>query len=470
MGPKRESDLRPFFEPRSVAVIGSLREGRGEGYTVIQNLCQFGFTGNVYPINPSYNEVLGMSVYPTVNEVSDLVDLAVIITPPPTIPAIVRQCAQKGIRAAIIASEGFAEASEAGARLQQQLLDTARAGGVRLIGPNTIGIVNTANGLVTNPYAIGYNEIRRGNIAYASQSGVVGAQAQSLEELSYPISKMCDFGNKCDVNEIDLLEYLSNDQDTEVIAIHMEAAKGGQRFMDSLRKTTVRKPVLIFKAGRTEQGAKAAASHTGSVAGRDQIYSGAFKQAGGIEVNTWQEFWDVPKVFAYQPLPKGNRLAIVTPTGGAGVIAIDTAVKSGLAIAELSEVTVEKLAKFPANAARNPVDLGPTLVLTDDRLSVYRTIMSTVLEDPHVDCATMVLYAGTMLPLADTVDMFSLLKQHTSKPMTIWIYGTSLSMREELSRRLETLGLPTYLELETAVRALGLAVHYSRFRSCLSTD
>jgi len=467
MEPQQKSDLRSFFEPRSVAVVGSLREGQGEGYRVIQNLLHFGFTGNIYPINPSYSHVLGMRAYPTVNEVKEPIDLAMVITPPPTVAAVIEQCAQKGIKAVIVGTEGFAEAGEAGARLQQQLVDIAHSNGMRLIGPNTIGIVNTSNGLVTNPYLVDYDRIWKGSIAYASQTGFVGAQGQPLENRAYPISKMCDFGNKCDVNEVDLLDYLLDDSETKAIALHMEAVKGGRRFMDTLRKVTAHKPVLIFKVGRTEQGAMASASHTGSLAGSVRVYDTVFKQAGAIQVRTWQEFWEIPKVFAYQPLPKGNRIAIVTLTGGVGVVAIDAAVEVGLAVAQLSDATVDRLVSFHPNLSRNPVDLGPIMVLTEDPLSILETTIGAVLDDANVDCATIVLAAGIERWASATVTMLDRLRPHISKPITIYIYGTKVSMTEQVARQLEAMRLPTYLELETAVKALGIAVEYAKIKSNL---
>ena len=467
MESEKKSDLRPFFEPGSVAVFGSLREEWGEGYMVIRNMLHFGFTGDIYPVNPSYSEVLGIKAYPTVNEVKGPIDLAMVITPPPTVPAIIEQCAQKGIKAVIVGTEGFAEAGEAGARLQQQLVDMAHSNGVRLIGPNTIGIVNTSNGLVTNPYPVDYDRIWKGNIAYASQTGFVGAQGQPLEDRAYPISKMCDFGNKCDINEADLLDYLLGDAETKAIALHMEAVKGGRRFMDTLRKVAARKPVLIFKVGRTEQGARASASHTGSLVGSAQVCDTVFKQAGAIQVRTWQEFWEIPKVFASQPLPRGNRFAIVTPTGGAGVVAVDAAVEAGLAIAQLSDATVDRLVRFHANLSGNPVDLGPSMVLTEDPLSVLEGTISAVLDDANVDCATIVLAAGMERWASATVNMFDRLRQHISKPITIWTYGTTVSMTEEVARQLEAMGLPTYRELETAIKALGIAVHYAKVRGAL---
>jgi acetyltransferase len=461
------SDLWAFFEPRSVAVFGSLKDGMGLGYGAIKNILDFGFTGKVYPVNPSYSEVLGMKAYPTVNEIADPVDLAVVITPPSPVPTIIEECAQKGVKAAVIVSENFADAGGEGAKLQQQLVDITTRSGIRIIGPNTVGVFNAANGFTTIPYPFGYDKVRKGGIAYCSQTGVVLAQCQPLEDRAYPISKMCDVGNKCDVNEVDLLNYLADDPETKVVAMHLEDVKDGRRFMDATRRLVARKPLLIFKPARSEAGARASASHTGSLAVNDRIYDTAIRQTGAIRVNTWQEYWDIPKVFAYQPLSTGNRVAIISHSGGAGVVAADVAVESGLAIARYSDATLDKLAKLSPRLAGNPIDLGPPLSLTDDPMSLQEEVISLVLDDVNVDCATIVLYAGVMAPIEYILEMFTRLKKRVLKPMTVWFYGTRLSLIEDVSRQLEGLGVPTYTDQETAVKALGALARYSRFKSGL---
>ncbi|MCX5999015.1 MAG: CoA-binding protein [Chloroflexi bacterium] len=317
--------LRQFFEPRGVVVVGSLREGRGEGWTAIDNMQRLGYKGGIFPVNPGYAQVLGRKAYPSIDAVMEPFDLAVIITPPPTVVGMIEQCARKGVKAIIVSTEGFAESGEAGAVMQRQLLDTARGLGVRIIGPNTLGIVNTANGLVTNPYPLPYNTIHRGGIAFSSQSGIIGAHAQPMEDRVYHVGKMCDFGNKSDIDESDWLEYLTYDPLTSVISIHLETVKDGARLLDSLRKAVARKPVLVLKTGRTEAGARASASHTGSLAQDQRAINELIKQAGALPLGTWQEFWEVPKVFDSQPLPRGNRIAVVTLTGGVGVTATDVA-------------------------------------------------------------------------------------------------------------------------------------------------
>jgi len=455
------SDLWAFFEPRSVVVFGSLKEMLGLGYALIKNILDFGFSGKVYPVNPSHSEVLGMKVYPTVNEIAAPVDLAVVITPPSTVPAIIEECARKGVKAAVIVSENFADAGGDGAELQQRLVDITTHSSIRIIGPNTVGVFNAANGFTTIPYPFGYDKVRKGGIAYCSQTGIVLPQCQPLEDRAYPVSKMCDVGNKCDVNEVDLLNYLANDPETKVVAMHLEDVKDGRRFMDAARRLVARKPLLIFKPARSEAGARASASHTGSLAVNDRIYDTAIRQTGAIRVNTWQEYWDIPKVFAYQPLSTGNRIAIISHSGGAGVVATDVAVESGLAIARYSDATLDKLAKLSPRLAGNPIDLGPPLSLTDDPMSLQAEVISIVLDDVNVDCATIVLYVGTMAPTSYIVEMFARLKKRVSKPLTVWFYGTRLYLIEDVSRQLEGLGVPTYTDQETAVKALGALARYS---------
>jgi acyl-CoA synthetase (NDP forming) len=325
--------------------------------------------------------------------------------------------------------------------------------------------VNTSNGMVTAPYLITYDSIRKGNVAYGSQSGFIGAQGLPLEDRAYPISKMCDFGNKCDVNEADLLDYLLDDPETKVISLHIEEVKEGRRFMDALRRVTAHKPVLVFKTGQTEQGATAAASHTGSLAGSTQVCDAALRQAGAITVDTWQEMLDVPKVFAMQPLPAGNRLGVVTATGGVGVVAIDGAVRSGLAVARLSEATVDRLRSLNPSLRRNPVDLGPTMVTTADPFTATEDAMTIVLDDPNVDCGLIVLPSGIDRWATATVEMFGRLRQRTMKPVSVYLYGTSVPIRDDVARQLDALGVPNFLELETAVRALGVAVRYATSES-----
>jgi len=465
---QNRSDLKSFFEPKSVAVFGSLREGVGLGYGVIRNMLQFGYSGKIYPVSPSYSgEVLGFRVYSAVNDVAEPIDAAIVITPPPTVPGIIEQCARKGVKAAVIVSENFAEAGAEGAKFQQQLVDIVHRTGIRIIGPNTVGLFNAANGFITNPYLIVQKKIRKGGIAYCSQSGYVGTAAQPLEDRAIPVSKMCDIGNKCDVDEADLLNYLADDPETKVVAMHLENAKDGRRFIDAARRVVVRKPLLILRPGRSEEAARAVASHTASLAGNEQVYDSAVKQVGAIRLDTWLDYWEVPKIFAYQRLPEGNRIAILTLTGGVAVLGVDVAVSAGLAIARFLPATADKLKRIYPRLSSNPVDLGPILSVSDNPFAVEEEVIALALNDANVDCAAVSIYAGFDDIVAPIVEMFDHLKERITKPMALWIYGMKLSAMDEMSRQLETRGLPTYFYLETAVKALGVAAAYARIRAGL---
>jgi acyl-CoA synthetase (NDP forming) len=468
MESQRKNDVSAFFEPRAVAVCGSLKENVGAGYGAIKNMLDLGFRGKIYPVNPSGGEVLGLAAYSSLDEVPGPADLAMVIIPPPAVPGVIEQCARKGIKAVIIGTEGFAEASEDGAVLQRQVVDIAHRRGLRIIGPNTIGVVNTANGLITAPYPTGYNKFLKGGIAYCGQSGLVSAHSHPMEPRAYPLSKICDFGNKCDVNEVDLLSYLSEDPETKVIAMHLEDVKDGRKFVETARKTVAKKPVLIFKPGRSQAGARAAASHTGSLAGDDRVYEGAFKQAGILRVNSWLEFWEIPRVFASQPLPKGDRLAVISLSGGGGVVAVDAAAGAGLTIATFSDNTVTKLAKLSPRLTSNPVDFGPPATVAEDPIAFSEEIMSLVLGDENVDCAAIVMHSGLGRAVAPLTETLCRLNRNTAKPITVWMNGPLPSVTEELYCQLAAEGSATYLDLETAIKALSFAVAYSRIKSGLA--
>jgi len=475
---QNETDLKAFFEPGAVAAVGSLREVPGTAYWVIRNMRHFGFAGPIHPINPNpsaYGEIFGARVHSSVLEVTGPIDLAAVITPPATVPRIVDQCAQKGIKAVIVLSEGFTEAGEEGAKIQNILKDIVRRTGIRIMGPNTFGVVNAANGLATLPPYADQETLRRGGVALCSQTGSIGPHQMPLNDWNYGVSKIWDVGNKCDVDEADILDYLADDPETKVVALHLEDIRDGPRFIHAARRLTARKPLVVLKTGHSEAGARASASHTGSLAGKDPIYEAALRQSGAVRVRTWQELWEVPKTLSYQPLPEGNRFAVITFTGGQGVIATDAAADAGLELAAFSTDTVRKLSRISPRLGRNPVDIGP--VMSDSRsqsssnpFSALEQTMPVVLRDENVDCMTITFYAGLQLVpmLPAIVDMIERSARGVSKPVNVWIYGTSLPAMEELARQLHARGFPAYLDLDTAIKALGCAAAYSRIRVNLS--
>ncbi|RZN69969.1 MAG: hypothetical protein EF807_03970 [Candidatus Methanolliviera hydrocarbonicum] len=456
MNEELKRDLGLFFEPRSVAVIGSLETGFSGGGVIIENLRKFGFPGKIYPVNPSYDKVLDLRVYPNIDEIPEVVDLAIVITPTRVVPSIVKECAKKGVKAAIIVSDGFAEFSDEGAELQREVVEIAKSTGLHIMGPNTIGVVNTAIGLVTNQFIVGYEKIRRGGIALVSQSGVIGLQALPFE--NYGLSKMCDLGNKCDLDESDLLEYLADDLDTKVIGLHLEGVREGRHFLKTARNAVAKKPVLAFRLGRTDESKRAMASHTGSMAGEYKIYESVFKQAGIIAVDTLREFLEIPKIFVSQPLPEGNRIAIITITGAGGTIAIDKAIESGLSLAKFSAETLDKLAKIHPTLRGNPIDIVPAM-LSVDPISLYKDAINLLLSDKNVDCIAITCWADPMIPPQFYVQLLSDLNM--TKPITIWVYGPTHSSVEETLRELENSGFPAFPDFETAIKAIGAMYEYS---------
>jgi acyl-CoA synthetase (NDP forming) len=464
--PAREAVDR-LLHPGSIAVVGSLREARFGGHVTAGNLLRFGFKGRIYPVNPQYREVLNLPVYSSVKDIPEPVDLVITMAGAPAVPGIIADSVQNRARTAIIISDGFGERNEDGKRLQQEVSRIAGAGGLRLLGPNTIGVANPAIGLITTPYRVTYDRMITGGIALCAQTGLIGPQNMPLEETHYGLSKMCDFGNKCDLDEIDLLDYLADDPDTKVIAMHLEVIREGRLFLQKARETAARKPIIVLKPGRTRESRRAMASHTGSLAGEDHVYDGAFKQAGVIRVDSFRELIDIPKVFATQPLPGGHRLAIVTISGGAGVMGIDIASAHGLALARLSPTTLERLAGISPVLASNPVDLGPGLPayqVPGGIASRFPAMIEAILNDENVDCLAMACPWGVRGKIGE---VFGPMARRQAKTMAVWVSGPSLAIAEEMNREFESIGLPTYPDGDAAIKALSVAVKYARIRAGL---
>jgi len=456
-----KSALSLFFEPQSVAVVGSLREGYFGGYVVVKTLLNAGFGGKIYPVNPSYQEVLGLKVYPSINEIPEKIDLVLIMINRRSVPGVMRECAGKGIKSVIVVADGFAERDEEGAKLQNEILEIAREAGIRILGPNTAGVVNSANGLIPDPYEPGYKKVKPGAVAICAQTGMINPQAFPYADLHYGVSKICDYGNKCDVDECDLLEYLESDPATKVITMYLESIQDGQRFLKISKRVTAQKPVLILKSGRTKEGAKVSASHTGALAVDDQIFSAACKQAGIIRLEKFREFFELPKIFSLQPLPKGNRLGIVTFTGGVGVLAIDEGAKYGLSVARLSPEIAKKLDAIFPGLGKTVVDIGPPMAV-NNYMTIYSEIIKTVLSDDHIDCLFNVIWTSPFKEFVEEyLKFYGELRGSHQKTIATWIYGPSIPLINDMSSRMEDLGFPVFSELETAIKALGIAYQYS---------
>lgn len=353
--------LEGFFKPSSVAVIGASRDPTKVGHQLLRNLI-VRFDGRVYAVNPNTNEILGVRVFPSVISLPEIVDLAVISVPAPLVPLVLEECGVKGIKRAVIISAGFKElGTPEGVSREELIVSIAKKYGIRVVGPNCMGIYVPKTGLNTtflDPKRMDFPN--HGNIAFISQSGAFGIAVLDWAAMrGVGISKFVSLGNKCDVDEADLIEYLLTDSDTQVITMYIEGVDNGRKFINSLMKVTPYKPVIILKSGRSEEGARAIASHTGSLAGSDVVYDTVFKQFGVIRALGMEELFDIAIAFSMQPPAAGNRVAILTVGGGSGVMATDAAVELGLKVPKLSDETVGKLKKvlLPIASPYNPIDV-----------------------------------------------------------------------------------------------------------------
>jgi len=447
-------------------VIGSFRESFFGGYVIVKSLLKAGYKGKIFPVNPAYEDVHGLKVYPSLKEVPHEVDLAMVMINARSVAGIVHECAEKGVRAMIVVSDGFAERDEEGARLQKALIELAGKKDIRIIGPNTAGVVNTSNGFNPCAYEAGYYRIRKGPIAIGSQTGMTNPQAFPYPDLQFGVSKICDFGNKCDVDECDLLEYLAADSDTGVVSLYLESIRDGRRLLKIAKSVTKKKPILIFKSGRTREGARASASHTGSMAVDDKIFDSLCRQTGILRLEEFQDLFEIPKIFASQPLPKGGRLGIITFTGGVGVVTIDEGAKYGMGLTTLSAETERSLDAIYQGLGTMPVDIGPMMAAVKNPFDIYPEVVQAVAADSNVDVLFIVLWANpTGTIVSSYLKAYERIKDHVRKPIATWVYGPNTEVAAHLRKRIEEMGYPVFRSPEKCVQALGLAVQYSRIRN-----
>ena len=453
-------DLRMLFAPRSVAVIGATSRAGSVGQAVFANVFKHGYAGVAYPVNPKSPSVMSVKAFPSVLDIPDEVDLSIIIVPSPLVPAVMEECGEKGIKAAIVITAGFKELGGDGVQQEQLVLKAARENGIRLLGPNCLGIINT-DPLVSLNGSFARLMPRTGNIALVSQSGAVGVAALEYaqgEEIG--LSKFVSVGNKADLNENDFLAYLKDDPLTDVIMFYLEDLADPQRFFQLAREITGeagnKKPILAIKSGRTAAGARAASSHTGALAGSDEAYDALFAQCGVLRVESLEELFDYALAFSTQPLPAGNRVAIVTNAGGLGIMTTDAAGRYGLSIAEFEESTLARLkAGLPAAAnIHNPVD-----VLGDAREDRYRVALEGVLGDDHVDGVIVISTPQLMTNLAAIASTVAEVTPAYNKPTLVC--QMALGEIEETLAIWSKAKLPHYHFPEEAVRSLGAMARYA---------
>ena len=451
--------LESFFKPKTVAVIGVSRQPRKFGHVIFKNFKDSEFKGKVFPVNPKAEAILGTKAYTSVNEIPDEVDLAVIAVPAAIVPSVIDECLSKGVKAAVVISGGFREIGDEGAKLEQEIQTKIKGKNLRLIGPNCIGVFDPTSHVDTlflPTYKL--RRPKRGSIAFISQSGAFGSAVldwAASQEIG--ISKFISIGNKADVDEVDLLNYLSEDPLTKCITIYVESIDRGRKFLEAASKVLCKKPIVVLKGGVTKAGARAAMSHTGSLAGSAKVYEGAFKGAGVIQALTVDELFDYARALAYQPVPKENGLAIVTNGGGFGVISSDEASRQGLSLSDFSQTTIINVkASLPDYALpHNPLDL-----VGDADVQRYRVALDAVSADPSVGIILVIVLLQTSFIESDVVDAISEANVASGKPIIVCTIGGDFT--QILSKMLEDDRIPSYPTPERAVKAISALISYGK--------
>jgi len=438
--------LDALFNPRSIAVIGASQDPKKVGFAVLNNLIKFNFKGAIYPVNPAGGEILGLKAYPKISDIGKEIDLAVIVIPAKFVPASLRECAAAGIRSAVVISAGFKEAGKDGTLLEEELSRIAKEQNIRILGPNCLGLINTANDMNATFAA---DMLPRGSIGFFSQSGAMGIAIMDWaigNEVGF--SKFISLGNKADLSEIDFIEYFMNDPETSLILGYIEDVVDGKRFMEIAQKATKVKPIVLLKSGGTEAGARAASSHTGALAGSDIAFDAAFKQTGVVRAQGVQDLFDTAMAFSEGKIPHGNGLLVITNAGGPGIIAADTAERLGIALPHMTRESITAMSlKLPPNATVfNPVD-----VIGDATSERYAAVLEQASKDPNVDGILVILTPQAMTDMEKTADAIIATAQTTDKPIIASFMGEK-RVRSAIDK-LKNASIPNFSYPELAVKA-----------------
>ncbi len=470
--------MRVFFEPSSVAIVGASKRISKVGHVIFKNFVDNKrrgvFKGELYPVNLREDYILGFRCYPSIKDIIGAVELVVVVVPADSVPQVMEEAVAKGVKAAVIISGGFGEVGNH--QLEEQVKDIAQKAGIRLLGPNCLGVYDPRTGvdmlflpetkvMLTGDEVVATPRPMSGHLSLVTQSGAFGAAVLDYmagEQLG--LSKFVSFGNKVDLEEPEVLEFLLHDHRTRVVLLYAESIKAGREFMEVAKKVTRVKPVVALKSGKTEAGARAAMSHTGAIAGSDQIYDSAFEQVGVVRARDMEEFLDVGEALAFQPPAAGNNVAVVTSAGGPGIMAVDELVSRGVQVKRFSDVTVQKFedlkkaGKIPSFAANlNPVDL--TGSVTSEMFELGSKI---VFDDPEVFGILLLGLHHSPELQEDYVDRVVNLSKNYSKPIVACDIGET-EMARFIRSRFDKLGVPAYSSPEDAARALAALVHYGLY-------
>lgn len=445
-----DASLRPFFHPRGVMVVGVSRQATKLGYGLARNLVHSGYTGAIHFVNPKGGELFERPIYTDIASVPDPVDLAVLVIPAADMPTALRACGERGLRAAIIASGGFREIGAEGAALEAECLRVAREWGMRVIGPNCIGLLDTHLPLDTT--FLPSSGLMPGEVAFISHSGAIcEAVIDWASGQGFGLSRLVSLGNQADVAEADVLAPVADDPHTRVLTLYLEGIRDGRRFVAQAAPVAREKPIIALKVGRSESGQRAVASHTGALAGQEAAYDAAFRRAGVIRAETSEEMFDWARALAWCPLPSGNGMAVLTNAGGPGAIAADALEARHLSLAALSEATRANLRAIlpPAASVLNPVDM-----LASASPEQYAQCLQALLADPAVNGVLVILPPPPMYTAESVAEALIPLIQRASKPVVIALMGENLI--REAARRLRAAHIPDYRFPERAASALAM--------------
>ena len=463
--------LDAIFSPKSLAVVGASTTPGKVGHDIFVNILNGKYTGTLYPVNPKARSVACVKAYPTLTDIPDDIDLAMIILPPHLALKSTQDAIAKGVKGIVIVSAGFREVGGEGLEIENKIVALCKDAGVRMIGPNCLGVINPNPDIRLNA-SFSARMPESGNVSFISQSGALcTAVLDFAADRDFGFSKFISIGNKADVDELDLLRYLHVDQETEVIMIYLEELRHGAEFIETVKKITsgdTPKPVLVIKSGRTGAGAKAAASHTGALAGTEAVYDAIFQQSGIIRVESIDELFDFATAFAYKDesslgkrrrkVPHGNRVAIVTNAGGPGIVATDVTVSSGLQLSQLGQDTLEALASHLPSAANinNPVD-----IIGDAAQDRYENALSAVIRDENVDGALVILTPQSMTNALATAEAIVRIASRSHKPILCCFMGI-IDVSAGV-KYLQEHGIPVFKFPENAAKAFGALYRYAKW-------
>ena len=451
--------IQSFLNPSSVAIVGASRQKGKVGYEILRSLIDGGFEGKIFPINPKADQVEELTCYSDLSSLPQIPELVIVVVPAVAVPEVMRQCASAGVKAVIVISAGFKETGEKGRQLEQEVLEIARRGQIRMIGPNCLGVMAPPHKLNAS---FGGELPEVGNIGYLSQSGALLTAILDMARANdFGFSSLISIGNKADVDEIDIIAAFGEDKSTSVIAGYLESIQDGDAFVRQAELISRDKPILLMKSGGTGAGAKAASSHTGSLAGSEMAYDVGFERAGIIRCDSIRTQFEYAQALAYQPLPKGPGVVVITNAGGAGIMAADAIERIGLTFAKLTQETIDKLkADLPAAAnVNNPVD-----VLGDALADRYELALGHVLDDPNVDTVLVLLTPQGMTPCAEIAKVIAqIASQDIPKPILACFIGA-----KKVSDGIAILrqgGVPQYGSPESAVATIKMMNDYAQWRS-----